>query len=50
VTKTHATYSILSGPPLEVAHDGEPIAVSADEPATCEIHARRGAGRETVAG
>jgi alpha,alpha-trehalose phosphorylase len=44
VTKTDATYSILAGPPLEVAHHGEQITVSADEPATREIPPLRDPG------
>jgi alpha,alpha-trehalose phosphorylase len=37
VTKSDATYSILGGPPLEVAHHGEAVTVSAAEPVTRAI-------------
>jgi alpha,alpha-trehalose phosphorylase len=32
-TKTHATYTLLAGEPLELSHHGEAITVSADRPA-----------------
>ncbi len=37
VTKDEATYAVLAGEPLEIAHHGEPITVSADAPATRPI-------------
>ncbi len=36
-TKTHATYSLSGGPPLELGHHGTTITVSVDEPVTREI-------------
>ena len=36
-TKTHATYSLSGGPPLELDHHGTTITVSVDEPVTREI-------------
>ncbi len=36
-TKTHATYELLEGPPLELRHHGKAIAVSTDGPVTEEI-------------
>jgi alpha,alpha-trehalose phosphorylase len=32
-TKTHATYRLLDGQPLEIAHHGKVITISADRPA-----------------
>jgi alpha,alpha-trehalose phosphorylase len=37
VTKTEASYTILDGPPLEIAHHGEAITVSGQEPVTRAI-------------
>ena len=34
VTPAQATYELLDGPPLELAHHGELITVTADEPVT----------------
>jgi alpha,alpha-trehalose phosphorylase len=33
-TQTHATYTLLAGEPLEIAHHGVPITASAKEPVT----------------
>jgi alpha,alpha-trehalose phosphorylase len=33
-TKTHATYTLLDGAPLEIGHHGKTITVSTDEPVT----------------
>jgi alpha,alpha-trehalose phosphorylase len=33
-TKTHATYTLLDGAPLEIGHHGKTIALSTDEPVT----------------
>jgi alpha,alpha-trehalose phosphorylase len=32
-TKTHATYTLLAGEPLELGHHGKAITVSTDRPA-----------------
>jgi alpha,alpha-trehalose phosphorylase len=34
VTPARATYTLLEGPPLELAHHGEVVTVTADEPLT----------------
>jgi alpha,alpha-trehalose phosphorylase len=39
-TKTHATYTLLAGTPLETAHHGDKITVSADGSVTREIPPR----------
>ena len=36
-TKTHATYTLLAGAPLELAHHGEAITLSTDSPVTAAI-------------
>ena len=36
-TKTHATYTLLDGAPLELAHYGEAITLSTDSPVTAAI-------------
>ena len=33
-TKTHATYTLLAGEPLELAHHGDTITLSTDSPVT----------------
>jgi alpha,alpha-trehalose phosphorylase len=40
VTKTHATYTLIGGAPLELGHHGTGVTVSADEPASLEIPQR----------
>ena len=37
VTRTEATYALLDGPPLGIAHHGEGVEVGSDEPATRPI-------------
>jgi alpha,alpha-trehalose phosphorylase len=37
VEPTHATYTLLSGEPLEIEHHGAPITVTGDHPARCPI-------------
>jgi alpha,alpha-trehalose phosphorylase len=36
-TKTHATYVLLEGAPIEIRHHGKPIRVATDAPVTEEI-------------
>jgi alpha,alpha-trehalose phosphorylase len=36
-TKTEATYVVLDGPPLEIAHHGQPLTIAADVPVTLPI-------------
>jgi alpha,alpha-trehalose phosphorylase len=36
-TKAHATYTLLDGEPLEIAHHGERFTIIADEPAKLGI-------------
>jgi alpha,alpha-trehalose phosphorylase len=39
VTKAEATYTVVDGPPLELAHHGEQVTVSAEEPVSRPIPA-----------
>jgi alpha,alpha-trehalose phosphorylase len=36
-TKTHATYTLLDGPPLEITHHGQPLAIATEQPIVVEI-------------
>lgn len=37
ITRTQAVYSLWGGKPLQLAHYGEPVTVSAEKPVTCQI-------------